>query len=165
MHHTKKICISLGFAALALLGSVTSAHAAGANGPKSCVTTIKKIPGQHGKSEVVSQTCSADLTLLRKSPRDVTLVTFYADINYGIPFQEVVASEPCDSEGWQLPHLARLNSNIGGVSSYIHGNDCDDQIYYYEENYSGARSSHRYDNPWVGATWNDHLYSMKLWHG
>jgi hypothetical protein len=38
------------------------------------------------------------------------------------------------------------------------------EINYYEEDFEDARKSNRNDSPWVGTTWNDHLYSMKLWH-
>ena len=102
---------------------------------------------------------------MRRPALGTQLVTFYAGINYGIPFQAVEGDDgPCDGEGYGLPELEGLNGNIGGVSSYIISNDCNDQVYYYEEDYEGDRTSNLNDCTWVGERWNDHLYSMALWH-
>lgn len=68
------------------------------------------------------------------------------------------------NEGWVMPELEDLNDRVDGVSSYIHNNDCNTQIYYYEEDFEGARKSWRNDNPWVGQEWDNHVYSMKMWH-
>jgi hypothetical protein len=157
--------IALPCAILALIGSTAVANASAATAPESCRMLIKKIPGQNGKTRVVSTECSSDPSSLKAFENSTKLVTFYADIRYGIPFREVWADDgPCDGEGYHLPELENLNDSIGGVSSYIISNDCDDQIYYYEEDFEGDRKSNRWDCPWVGDRHNDHLYSMKLWH-
>ncbi|MBM7772660.1 hypothetical protein JOD54_002864 [Actinokineospora baliensis] len=168
MSHAKRTFIALSFATLALAGTATAATATTAASTKakeSCRTLIEKIPGKQGESRVVLRQCAVDPATLRVPVEGTKLITFYADINYGIPFEEVYGDDgACDAEGYAMPELENLNDRIGGVSSYIISNDCNDQIYYYDEDYEGARNSNRNDSPWVGATWNDHLYSIKLWH-
>ena len=157
--------MALCLATLTLFSATTVANASGVAAPENCRILIEKIPGKPGESREVSRVCSSDAAALMRQPAlGVVLVTFYAGVNYGTPFRQVEGSDPCDGEGYGLPELEGLNDEIGGVSSYIIGNDCNDQIYYYEEDYEGDRTSNLNDSPWVGEPWNDHLYSMALWH-
>lgn len=166
MMRAKRTCIAFCFATLTLFSSTAFANASEADAPESCRILIEKIPGQYGKSREVSRVCSTDAeSLMRRTALGTKLVTFYADVGYGIPFMSVEGDDgACDGEGYGLPELEGLNNSIGGVSSYIISNDCNDQVYYYDEDYEGDRTSNLNDCYWVGEPWNDHLYSMALWH-
>jgi len=164
MSRTKRSFVVLGVTTLALFSSTAGAGATpGVVSEPSCVTVVKKVPGKN-KTEVVSNQCSADPSSLRRPTDSNLLVTFYADANYGIPFSEVRADDgPCDSEGYGLSDLDDINDEIG-ISSYIIGSDCNEQIYYDDTDFDGSASGHLNDNPWVGEPWNDNLLSMQLWH-
>lgn len=166
MTRVKRTCMAFCFATLTLFSSTAVANASSVDPQESCRILIEKIPGQPGKSREVSRVCSSDEeALMRRPALGTKLVTFYAGVNYGTPFRQVEGDDgPCDGEGYGLPELENLNDDIGGVSSYIISNDCNDQIYYYEEDYEGDRTSNLNDCTWVGEPWNDHLYSMALWH-
>jgi hypothetical protein len=162
MSRVERIRIAIGFTATALLSSVPSALAAEANSPKVCKTLIERTGKGGGDSRVVSTECSRDAASLR-TPGDTLIVTFYEDASYLGDQEFVYTSAPCDNEGWVMPELEDLNDRINGVSSYIYGNDCNTQVYYYEEDFEGARKSWRHDNPWIGSEWDNHLYSMRMW--
>lgn len=162
MSRIGRICIALGFAATTVLSAAPAALATEADSPMVCKTLIERTGKGSGDSRVVSTECSRDAATLR-TPSDTLIVTFYEDASYGGAQEWVYTTDPCDSEGWVLPELEDLNDRINGVSSYIHGNDCNAQIYYYEEDFEGARRSWSHDNPWVGTEWDNHVYSMKMW--
>lgn len=64
MPHAKRICIAFCFATLTLFSSTAVANASSADAPESCRTLVKKIPGQHGKTRVVSTECSSNVESL-----------------------------------------------------------------------------------------------------
>lgn len=149
---------------LTILG-VTGVANASEQAPRHCVTVVDKIPGQHGISRVVSNQCSSSLAPLAVPADKVLLVTFYGDINYGGSHDDVYGdSGPCDSSGYGLSDLGDVIDDVDGISSYIIGNDCNSQQYWTDTDYDGDSTTNANDCPWVGETWNDNLYSMKLWH-
>lgn len=161
-----KRCMALCAAVvLTMFGVVGVANATAIRTPKHCITVVEKIPGQHGKSRVVSNRCSTSTEPLFAPASDVLLVTFYQDAVYGGDHDDVYGSSgPCDSEGYGLSDLSDASDNVSGISSYIYGNDCNDQTYWTDTDYSGASNGNLNDCPYVGDTWNDNLYSMKLRH-
>lgn len=165
MFRAAKVGLALGFTATALLTSLPAAVAAeaGAEATQVCKTLIERTGKGGGDSRVVSTECGRSEASVR-TPGDVLIVSFWEHANHGGKSEFVYTDAPCDSEGWVMPELENLNDRIDGVSSYIHNNDCNDQIYYYEEDFEGARKSWRNDNHWVGAEFDNHVYSMKMWH-
>lgn len=69
----------------------------------------------------------------------------------------------CDTAGYGFSDLRLANFNTGGITSYIPNGACKYTSYWNGLNYTGAaRINFNGSNRFVGATWNDNMYSMKI---
>lgn len=141
---------------------------------KYCYTEVARIHPHSPETRVVSQTCSnghlpnSVLPDNIKQPSTKTLlVTFFEDEDYLGAWDTVGGdSGTCDSSGYGLSDLTLANFNVNGISSYRLNGKCTIASYWNQTNYQGqGRINYRGDNFFVGAPWNDDLYSMKVWNG
>jgi hypothetical protein len=167
------IVFGLGFSSL-LAPSAAAASAPAANGHY-CVTVIEKIHPPAPDSRIVSHKCanSPNSPALATPDARTVLVRFYRDADYSPSYEYIDTIKgrngPCDASGYGLPDLTRANNDIvKGISSYIYYNSCDAQEYWnglYYGRFGGYPHNNYGVNPYVGDTWNDHVYSMRLWNG
>jgi hypothetical protein len=138
-----------------------------------CFTEIAKIHPPQPASRVVVQTCSrqhapGSLLPAGLSPRLAALtplVTFYQNRAYtGLSDTVSGANGPCDISGYGFSDLRFVESDVLGISSYKLHNNCQISNYWYNTNFKGHGHGAVTGNVrYVGATWNDHLWSMRTW--
>ena len=70
----------------------------------------------------------------------------------------------CDTLGYGLSNLTYINIGVVyGISSYRLNGSCYRANYWTETGYDGyTKYKYGQNNPFVGVTWNDHLYSMQI---
>lgn len=133
-----------------------------------CATVIHRDPVTK-ESSLKSRNCSTDRNsaALEVGPASTLLMTFFEDANFIGYYDSVWGDDgACDSSGYGFSDLRTLNALVAGISSYYYYNNCDAQQYYRDIYYGGTRSPVRYgDRAYVGDTWNDHLYSIRIWNG
>jgi hypothetical protein len=159
--------------ALAMLS--TSAASASTGTARSrmlyCMTVIAKTGAGQATSRVISQRCSTrhatgSLLPAGVSPNASTvLVIFFQNEDYsGLTDTVYGASGPCDTAGYSLPNLALAEYNTNGISSYQLYSNCQYASYWTGRNFTGTkRTAYKGNNRYVGAVWNDDLYSMRVW--
>jgi len=138
-----------------------------------CFTEIAKIHPPQPASRVVFQACSrqhapGSLLPAGLSPRLSTLtqlVTFYQNAGWtGLSDTVSGANGPCDISGYGFSDLRFVESNVQGISAYKLHNNCQISNYWYYTNFNGHGHGAVTGNVrYVGATWNDHLWSMRTW--
>lgn len=175
-HKTRSLSIAGAIAAIIVAIGILAAPSSMAAGlSKSqfathCTTVIERINPNQAASRIVSQQCSDDpnAAILKPSATDTMLVTFFRDANFQPQNQNTDTiygtSGPCDSTGYAISDLSYSNDVVvGGISSYYYWNNCTSQIYWNGLYETGASKSNTDDCAYVGNTWNDVVYSMKLW--
>jgi hypothetical protein len=151
--------------------AATTAHAATRSPQVYCVTEIARIhPGQ-AASRIVFEKCSTKHAPGSELPAGVQvssrtlLVRFYQNVDYkGSTDTLTGADGPCDTVGYQFPNTINKNTKIGGISSYKLYNNCRFASYWRRIDFHGlANRGVPGNNRYVGANWNDHLWSMRTW--
>jgi hypothetical protein len=151
--------------------AATAAHAAARSTQVYCVTEIARIhPGQ-AASRIVLDKCStrhapgSDLPAGVNVTGETLLVRFYEDVNYKGRHDTISGADgPCDTIGYQFPNTVAKNNKIGGISSYKLYNKCQFASYWTRTGFRGLKNpAVPGNNRYVGANWNDHIYSMRTW--
>lgn len=150
-----------------------AAFAATVSNVNYCLTMVA--PSQPGGRDlrVVSEICSDTPKTNTVLPTGVAipaatqlLVIFHENIDFQGRFDTVAGQEgPCDAAGYGFSDLTLVNFNVGGISSYEYGagSNCHVATYWNQTGFQGtARVNFIGNQPFVGATWNDDLFSMKI---
>lgn len=130
-----------------------------------CTTLLM---GPKNDSREASRTCSTDRSAAKLlAPATYTaLVTFFEDANY-VGYYDTIYGQygPCDAAGYGFSDLSGAEFAVNGISSYYYFNSCNTQGLYTGTYYGGVASNTLYgDRAYVGDTWNDNTYSMRVWH-
>jgi hypothetical protein len=151
--------------------AATAGHATARSAENYCIIEIAKLrPGQ-ATSRVILDECSTRHAPGSTLPAGVStqsltkLVTFYQNVDYTGASTSVYGSAgPCDVSGYGFSDLRAENSAVHGISAYRLYNNCNWASYWWGTNFSGAKNGPiQGNNRYVGARWNDHLYSMRVW--
>ncbi|MER6796271.1 hypothetical protein [Amycolatopsis mediterranei] len=153
--------------AAGLLGAPAQAATPAAHGKeiRYCKTVVD---GPKEASKVVSRTCSADkgAPALAAAPAETVLITFFEDAGYVGYYDSVYGKYgACDSSGYGFSDLTGVQLGVNGISSYYYYNNCNVQRLYTDTYYGGTASGALYgDRFYVGDTFNDNVWSMRVWH-
>lgn len=136
-----------------------------------CLTEVAKIHPPRPATRVIGRICSdrhepgSVLPIGANMRQETLLVTFFQNEDYGGSFDSVGGHDgPCDIDGYGFSNLTLTNFNVNGISSYKLFSNCKISSYWDETGFTGnKRSSFRGDNRFVGATWNDRVFSMRTW--
>jgi len=151
--------------------AATAAHAAARSPQVYCLTEIARIhPGQ-AASRIVSQKCStthapgSDLPAGVKVASETLLIRFYENVDYkGLHDTISGADGPCDVVGYQFSNTTSKNNKIHGISSYKLYNKCQFASYWNRTGFHGQKNGPiQGNNRYVGANWNDRVYSFRTW--
>jgi hypothetical protein len=151
--------------------AATAAHAAARSPQKYCVIEIATIRPSQAQSRVVLGACSTSHAPGSTLPagvspqKPVRLVEFFEGPDYsGRNISIYVSSGPCTVVKYLFPSLKKLNGAIGGISSYRLFSNCRVASYWWNTGFRGPKKGPiRGSNPYVGAPWAGHLWSMKIW--
>jgi hypothetical protein len=141
--------------------------------PEKCVSLATPAHPGSTQLKIVSTTCSRDKNAespARIPATTVPLVTFYQNYNYNedeIGLSDTVYGQfgNCDGAGYGFEDLSDVELAVGGVTSYRLFSNCNKALYYDQTGYSGNFTGHSGDNPNVGASFNDKIYSMTVRFG
>jgi hypothetical protein len=97
--------------------------------------------------------------------QETLLVTYFQNEGYRGLFDSVGGHNgPCDVHGYGFTDLTLVNFIVMGISSYKLFSNCKVASYWNETGFTGRkRSGYKGDNRYVGAPWNDQVFSMRTW--